>query len=348
MGVDKIEDGAIERHEEIVYFSDTATGLAGVVAIHSTALGPAAGGCRMTHYVDREAAVTDVLRLSRGMSYKNAVADLPAGGGKAVIYQVDPAADRGAVFEAFGRSVEALGGRYITAEDVGTRVSDMQHVARSTRFVAGLPSRGSSAGGDPSPWTAMGVFLSLEAAIGRPLAGSRIAVQGLGAVGFELCRQLDVAGARLVVADIDKARAQAAKDLFQAEVVPVETIHQVEADVFSPNALGGVLNADVIERLAAPVVCGGANNQLASDLDGERLFRRGVVYVPDYVANAGGIINVMAEFLGETSSDVRARVLQIGQRVTRILDEARSDRRPSNEIADRIARTRIGARSKAT
>lgn len=343
-----VEVWAGQNHEEVAYFSDAATGLSGVIALHSTALGPAAGGCRMAQYVDREAAVIDALRLSRGMSYKNAVAGLPAGGGKAVIYQADPAADRGAVFEAFGRAVEAMGGRYITAEDVGTRVSDMQQVAKSTRFVAGLPPRGSSAGGDPSPWTAMGVFLALEAAVGRPLAGSRIAVQGLGSVGFELCRQLDVAGARLVVADVDESRVQAARSMFGAEVVGVDTIHEAAADVFSPNALGGVLNADTVGRLGAPIVCGGANNQLASDLDGERLFQRGVVYVPDYVANAGGIINVMAEYLGETSGEVRARVLRIGERVVEILDEARSEGRPSNEVADRIARARIEAGTQAS
>ena len=193
----------------------------------------------------------------------------------------------------------------------------------------------------------MGVFLALEAAVGRPLAGSRIAVQGLGAVGFELCRQLDVAGARLVVADIDEGRVQAARSMFGAEAASVDTIHEVAADVFSPNALGGVLNGDTIGRLGAPIVCGGANNQLASDLDGERLFQRGVVYVPDYVANAGGIINVMAEYLGETSSQVRARVLRIGERVVQILDEARSEGRPSNEVADRIARARIAAGTQA-
>ena len=331
-----------DQHEQVALVSDEATGLAGFVALHSTTLGPAAGGCRMANYTSPEAALTDALRLSQGMSYKNALAELPAGGGKAVLYRTRTGADREAVFEAFGAAVEALNGAYVTAEDVGTSVGDMEAVSRRTRYVAGLPQRNARAGGDPSPWTALGVFVALEACIGRPLQGARIAVQGLGSVGFKLCVRLHAAGAKLVVADVDMARARQARDAFGAEIVPVDRIHLVEADVFSPNALGAALNEVTIPDLGAPVVCGGANNQLATPQDGRRLLSRGVIYAPDYVVNAGGIINVMAEYLGEAESGVEDRVRAIGPRTRHLLDKALVDGLPPHEVADRLARARIG------
>jgi leucine dehydrogenase len=296
----------------------------------------------MATYVTADAALTDALRLSRGMSYKNALADLATGGGKAVLYRTAPNADRAAVFQAFGDAVEMLGGRYVTAEDVGTSVADMEVVARRTRYVAGLPTRSGQAGGDPSPWTALGVFVSIEAALDRPLSGSRIAVQGLGSVGYKLCERLHEAGARLVVADVDAERVRAAQRAFGAEAAAVDRIHAVAAEVFSPNALGGVLNIDSIPELGAQVVCGGANNQLATPQDGERLFARGVVYAPDYVVNAGGIINVMAEYNGEPGAGVEARVLRIGERVRDILTQARAEHRSADQVADTMARSRIG------
>ncbi len=328
-------------HERVVPFSDQRTGLMGVIAIHSTALGPAMGGCRMATYPDAEAALADALRLSEGMSYKNAMAGLPAGGGKAVLYRMDPDADRGAVFEAFGEAVEALGGVYVTAEDVGTGVAEMQAVARRTRYVAGLPSRDHKAGGDPSPWTARGVFESLKVVVGRPLAGARVAVQGLGSVGYRLCSLLHAQGARLVVADVDDAKARRAQEAFGAERAPVDRIHAAAADVFSPNALGAVLNGETIPYLGAPVVCGGANNQLAEPEDGLRLFRRGVTYAPDYLVNAGGIINVVAEYVGEPAAQIEERVMRIPVRLLGVLETARAERRPTNEVADRMARERI-------
>lgn len=334
-------DPNFDHHEKLVSVEDEATGLEGVIAIHSTALGPAAGGCRMAAYISQSAAVADALRLSRGMTYKNALADLPAGGGKAVLFRVNPDAPRQAIFEAFGRAVENLQGQYITAEDVGTGVADMQAVARRTRYVAGLPNRSGLAGGDPSPWTALGVFVALEAALDRPLAGARIAVQGLGSVGFKLCERLHAAGARLVVADIDRLRAAAAEEAFGAEVVALDRIWEVEADVFSPNALGAGLNADTIPDIRARVICGGANNQLASPEDGQRLFERGITYAPDYLVNAGGIINVMAEYLGEPAAAVEARVRQIGQRTKDVLAQAQAEGRPPHEVADAMARQRI-------
>jgi leucine dehydrogenase len=331
-----------DQHEHVAVISDEATGLAGFVAVHSTRLGPAAGGCRMASYVSPEAALTDALRLSQGMSYKNALAELPAGGGKAVLYRTRTGADREAVFEAFGAAVEALKGAYITAEDVGASVGDMEAVSRRTRYVAGLPPRGARAGGDPSPWTALGVFVAIETCIERPLQGARIAVQGLGSVGFKLCGRLHAAGARLVVADVDKRRTQQAQDAFGAEIVPVDRIHLIDADVFSPNALGAGLNENTISELGAPVVCGGANNQLSTPQDGRRLLSRGVTYAPDYVVNAGGIINVMAEYLGEAESSVESRVRAIGPRTRGLLDQALDERLPPHEVADRLARARIG------
>lgn len=338
-------NASFDDHENVVAFEDQNTGLAGVVAIHSTHLGPAAGGCRMATYISPDAALTDALRLSQGMSYKNALAGLPAGGGKAVIYRSNPKASRAEIFEAFGAAVEALKGQYITAEDVGTSVADMQAVARRTGYVAGLPIQGGQAGGDPSPWTALGVFVALEAAAKRPLSNARVAVQGLGSVGFKLCERLHAAGARLVVADIDRARVAAAINQFGAEVVDVDKIHAVEADVFSPNALGSSLNIETIPELGAPVICGGANNQLATADDGLRLFTRGVVYAPDYVVNAGGIINVMAEYFQEPSAGVEARVLAIADRVRDILSTAAAEHTAPHQVADRMARARIDRQS---
>lgn len=336
---------SFDAHEAVIGFEDERTGLAGIIAIHSTHLGPAAGGCRVAAYGSPDEALTDALRLSQGMSYKNALADLPAGGGKAVLYRIDPDVSREATFEAFGAQVEALGGRYITAEDVGTSVSDMLAVARRTRFVAGLPPQGGQAGGDPSPWTALGVFVSLEAAIGRPLAGARVAVQGLGSVGFKLCERLHAAGTRLVVADVNQARTELAQRQFGAEIARVDRIHAVEADVFSPNALGASLNAQTIPELGARVVCGGANNQLATAADGDRLAARGIVYAPDYVVNAGGIINVMAEYLKEPDDAIEARVRAIADRLHEILGIAKAEHTATHEVADRMARDRIDRQS---
>lgn len=340
-------NACFDDHEDVVMIADEPTGLAAIIALHSTALGPAAGGCRMSNYASVDAALTDVLRLSQGMSYKNAMADLAAGGGKAVIYRTAPGADRAKVFEAFGEAVDKLGGRYLTAEDVGTSVADMEAVARRTRYVAGLANRAGRAGGDPSPWTALGVFISLKVALVRPLAGARIAVQGLGSVGYRLCERLHAAGSRLVVADVNAERVAAAQRNFGAEVAAVDRIHAVDADVFSPNALGAVLNANSIPELQAPVICGGANNQLATPADGDLLFRRGVAYAPDYVVNAGGIINVMAEYNGEPVERVELRVLRIADRVSQIMVQSRGEHAPPHVIAERMARDRI-ARSETT
>lgn len=326
---------------ECVRLYDEAAGLDGYIVIHSTARGPAAGGCRLWTYPEPEAALSDAMRLAEGMSYKNAMAELPLGGGKAVLRKPAGAFDRRALFEAFGKAVEQLGGRYVTAEDVGTGVADMENVARHTRHVAGRTARPGFAGGDPSPWTALGVFEAMKAAaqfrFGSSLSGRTVAVQGVGSVGGGLCRLLAAEGARLVIADIVPEAVDHLADDLGATVVPIAEIARVEADVFAPCALGGALSEEVVSGLKAKVVCGAANNQLAQPEIGRQLVARGVTYAPDYVVNAGGIINVAAEYLGEDEASVRERVLAIGPRTTRILTEAEQAGLPTSEVADRIA-----------
>ena len=333
--------------EEHVRLDDPKSGLSGIIAIHSTALGPGAGGCRFWHYPDEEAAAVDAFRLAEGMSYKNALAGLPFGGGKAVLRVPEGPFDRDALFRAFGRAVRALEGRYVTAEDVGTRVRDMEVIAEETRYVAGRTPKAGLAGGDPSPWTALGVFEALTVgarhALDADLSELTVAVQGTGSVGGVLCRMLADAGARLVLADVDPGRRDRLAAIHGARLVDVADIVTAEADIFLPCALGGVLDAASVAAMPARLVCGAANNQLASPEIAAMLLDRGITYVPDYVANAGGIINVAAEYLGESPLDVEARVLQIGPRVERILDQAKREGSSPAEVADRMAREAISS-----
>ncbi|MBL8531626.1 MAG: Glu/Leu/Phe/Val dehydrogenase [Hyphomonadaceae bacterium] len=332
---------AFDGHEDVVPVGDETLGFAGFVAIHSTALGPAAGGCRIWTYPNgAEDALTDALRLSRGMTYKNAMADLPLGGGKAVLYKMG--ADRSACFEQFGAQVEAIGGRYITAEDVGATVADMKAIARRTSYVAGIPKEAGQAGGDPSPMTSLGVFLSIKALLGGSVHGRTIAVQGVGAVGYGLCKLLADEGAKLIIADVNQANLERGKAL-GAQVADVASIHAAKADLFSPCALGAGLNAQTIPQLGAPIICGAANNQLATEEDGARLQARGVIYAPDYVVNAGGIINVSAEYLGESEAAVRARVEAIAPRLMHILAAAKAQGVLPHQAADHIVREKIAA-----
>ena len=334
-----------DHHDSIHYFDDPASGLRAIIAVHSTALGPAAGGCRRWAYASDDAALTDVLRLSRGMTYKNAVAGLPFGGGKAVILAADKAPKSRTLFEAFGRAVDSLQGRYITAEDVGISVDDMRTVRSETPFVSGLPQNGAGAGGDPSPWTALGVFHGIEAAVaarlGRnSLAGITVAVQGVGHVGVYLCRLLHEAGAELLVADVNRDSLRTLCDELPAEVVDPRDILFADADVLAPCALGNVLNSETIPRIRATVVAGAANNQLASSEDGFRLADRGILYAPDYVINAGGVISVAREYLGDSTEDqVRTEVCRIPERLHAIFAEADGSARPTNVIADELARS---------
>jgi leucine dehydrogenase len=338
------EDSAFDDHERVVFCRDTHTGLKAIIAIHSTALGPAAGGCRLWQYPSDDAALHDVLRLSQGMSYKNAMAGLTFGGGKAVILKSGDFSGTEALYEKFGEFVEQLNGSYITAEDVGMSVDIMQTIARRTRFVTGLPKKAGHAGGDPSPKTAFGVFKGIEAAVAFKLsrdsvAGLTVAVQGIGNVGYNLCRYLSEAGATLVVADMNEARVKAAADEFGARGVSLDEILFQKADVLSPCALGAVLNERTIPKLRTSVIAGAANNQLESRADGQRLSDAGILYAPDYVINGGGIINVASEYNGtETDEQVMELVAAIGPRLTRIFEEAAATGRPTNEIADDQAR----------
>lgn len=338
--IDPRGNAAFDGHEDVVFIGDEDVGYGGLIAIHNTVLGPAGGGCRIWRYASTDEALTDALRLSRGMTFKNAMAELPMGGGKGVIYKLG--ADRAATFEKFGEAVEALGGRYVTAEDVGATVDDMRAIARRTSYVAGIPKEDGRAGGDPSPWTALGAYLAIKALLKGSVRGRAVAVQGVGAVGYHLCQLLVADHANLIVADVNANNLERARAL-GAEIAPVEDIHRFSADVFSPNALGAGLNAHTIPELAAPIVCGAANNQLATDEDGARLLARGITYAPDYVVNAGGIINVSAEYLGESEAAVDARVRAIPDRVLAVLDMAKAEAITPQQAADAIVRARLEA-----
>jgi len=337
-----------DAHELVVFGHDAATGLRAIVAIHSSALGPAAGGCRMWPYLTSAEAVADVLRLARGMSYKNAMAGLPLGGGKSVIIGESRKAKTPELFEAFGHFIDSLGGRYITAEDVGTTTADMTHVARATRYVAGLGAAPGAAGGDPGPKTALGVFLGIKAAVrfrlGRSdLAGISVAVQGVGGVGYHLCALLAAEGAVLSVADLRPAAVQRVCAEFKARAVAVDELLALDVDVLSPCALGAVLNAQSIPRLRARIVAGAANNQLAQGQDGAALQSAGILYAPDYVINAGGIISVAREYEGGASeAQVIADIQAIPARLSEIFERARRENRTTNAVADQIARARLG------
>lgn len=334
-------------HEEVYRVEDRESGLAGFIAIHSTALGPAAGGLRMRVYDSADAALQDVLNLSEGMSRKNAAAGLPLGGGKAVIMG-DPAQDKSAaLLRAMGRAVEALEGRYWTAEDMGMSPQDMAEIARTTRFVAGR-DEGAHASGDPSPVTAQGVLGAMRAgarhAFGsNDLAGRKVAVQGLGHVGWHLCRLLHEAGAELLVADMNAAQAAETAREFGGQVVDPAEIHRIEADIFAPCAIGGILNAQSIPELKARLVAGAANNQLATPEDADRLQARGILYAPDYVANGGGIINVAAEILGmeNRSAWVAERLEALETTIEHILTRAAGEGVSPAHLADRITRERL-------
>ncbi len=339
---------SFDGHEGVHAFHDGATGLKCVIAVHSTALGPAAGGCRMWNYTTGDAMLTDVLRLSQGMSYKNAMAGIPLGGGKAVIWG-DPKSDKSPeLFRAFGRAVDSLQGRYYTAEDVGVDVADMAIVREETRFVAGL-DEGTAASGDPSPVTAKGVYLGIREVARRlfgtdDLNGRTIAVQGVGSVGGYTCDHLAKAGAHLIITDIDQDALAAVAARTGARIVAPNDIYDAEADIFSPNALGAIINEKTLARLKVKGIAGGANNQLVVPEMGEFLRRKGILYAPDYVINGGGIINVAAEISGSYSRDwVEATLARLIVTLGEVLDEAIETGQPTNYVADRIARARIAS-----
>ena len=339
---------AYDAHEGVHLFHDEISGLKAIIALHSTARGPAAGGTRMWDFANGEAMLKDVLRLSQGMSYKNAMADLPLGGGKAVIWGNAKTDKSPELFRAFGRAVESLQGRYYTAEDVGIDVADMEIVRQETAYVAGL-DHGEAASGDPSPITAMGVFLGIvetaKRALGSDdLTGRTVAVQGVGSVGGYTCDHLAKAGANLIITDIDQAALKAVADRTGARIVGPDEIYDVEADIFAPCALGAVVNEQTLERFRVKAIAGGANNQLVMPEMGELLRRKGILYAPDYVINGGGIINVAAEISGNYSREwVDAKLRRLVQTLGEVLDEALSSGKPTNAGADTIARARIAA-----
>ncbi len=347
MGVfDHVE---FDNHESVHYCHDADTGLRAIVAVHSTALGPGAGGTRRWVYSNDEDALTDVLRLSRGMTYKNAVAGLTLGGGKAVILASDDAPKSPELFRAFGRFINSLSGRYVTAEDVGCSVDDMRSVREETKFVTGLPQSGNDAGGDPSPWTALGCFEGIQAAAEARLGtdslkGLRVAVQGVGHVGFYLCKLLHEAGAELFVSDVNKEHLRITLEAVPATVVAPKELLFADVDVLAPCALGNILTSTTIPKLKAKIIAGGANNQLSTPADGMLLAERDILYAPDYVINAGGIINVAAEYFGNSSADdVRADVGRIKDRLKNIFEQAKQSGRPTNELADELARSLVAA-----
>lgn len=327
---------------EIVRLEDPEAGLDGLIVLHSMHLGPAAGGCRIWPYANMIEATTDALRLAQGMTYKNALAGLPFGGGKAVLRRPAGNFDRARLFAAFGRAVEALDGRYVTAEDVGTTPQDMAWVAGATRYVAGLDRGDGRPGGDPSPHTARGVFRAMEIAVerrlGRALGDVTVAVQGLGHVGWALCEMLHAAGAKLIVAEQRAELASRAAEAFGAEIAGTRTILAAKADVLAPCALGAVLDEESIPEIRASVVCGAANNQLATPEDGARLAERDVLYCPDYVVNAGGMINVSAEYLGWSVAEVERRIAAIGRTLGKVLDYGNAAGLHPHEAADAMAR----------
>ena len=332
-----------DGHEAVHLFDDTATGLRAIIAVHSTHNGPAAGGTRFWHYADHSAAIIDALRLSRGMSFKNAMAGLPAGGGKAVILADSARTKTQDMLDAFARAVDSLGGRYITAQDVGMSEADMVSLSKNTPHVAGLPGQG----GDPGPYTARGVYLGVKAAAKQALGatdlkGVHVAIQGVGSVGGGTARHLAAEGARLTVSDVDGARAAALAAELGAETVDASEILRVEADILSPCALGGILTETSVAALRVKAVAGGANNQLATGAEGRMLADRGILYAPDYVINAGGIINVLRHIDGAGDAEINTRIDAIPGRLEDIWTEsARSGQTPA-EVADQMAKELIG------
>lgn len=333
---------SFDGHEHVAFYHDRQSGLKAIIAVHDTTLGPALGGCRMWAYGSDADALTDVLRLSRGMTYKNALADLPWGGGKSVILGNAKTEKTPAMMRAMGRFVESLGGMYIIAEDVGTNPDDMVEIAKGTDHVRGVKGIGH----DPSPATAFGVFKGIEAAAhnrfgAADLNGMRVAVQGLGHVGYDLARQLRQAGAVLTVTDIDKAALEKAASELEATVVGLDEIYDADVDIFAPCALGATINDDTIARLKAKVVAGSANNQLAEERHGDDLSERGILYAPDFVINAGGVIHIYHEGPDYERDRAFAHVGRIGETLARIFKRAENDGVTPAAAADRVARDKL-------
>ncbi len=329
-------------HEQVVFCYEPAAGYRGIIAIHDTTLGPALGGTRFWNYRNDDEAIVDALRLARGMTYKAAVAGLNLGGGKAVILGDPRTTRREALFRAHGRFVESLKGRYITAEDVGTSVEDMDYVQMETEFVTGV----AGGSGDPSPVTAFGTYSGIKACAHEKfgddsLEGRTIAVQGVGHVGYHLCSYLAAEGATLIVNDIDEAKVRRVVEEFDAKPVGSDDIYGVEADIFAPCALGAVINDRTIQRFRFQVIAGAANNQLDEERHGDVLEERGILYAPDYVINAGGLINVYGELSGWSPDRAKRKAGEIYETLKQLFEIAREQGLPTYEAADRLAERRI-------
>ncbi|MCD6046096.1 MAG: ldh [Gammaproteobacteria bacterium] len=336
-----------EGFGDIHYKVDTATGLQAIIAIHSTKRGPALGGCRFIHYDSSQEAIIDAMRLAKGMSYKTAIAGLPVGGGKAVIMKPDNLTDRPALFRAFGQFVQELGGRYITALDSGTTLTDMDIISEITPYVGSKTNMGEHGGeGDPAPSTAEGVFRGIQAVAKYKfkkddLKGLHIAIQGVGAVGYLLAQHLHGAGAVLTVADINVEAVERCKREFGAAIVDYHSIHTLDCDIFSPCALGAILNDTTIPELKAPIVAGGANNQLAKEYHGQMLRDRGIIYAPDYAINGGGIIHAAAKYFHHSDAKAAQHIEEIYDVIYTICERADKLNQPTNSIANSIAEERL-------
>jgi leucine dehydrogenase len=330
------------NHEQVLIGRDEAIGYHGIIAVHSTTLGPAVGGTRFWNYKSEDEALTDALRLSQGMTYKTALAGLPLGGGKSIIIGNNATRDRTALLRAHGRFVDTLQGRYITAEDVGTTPADMEIVRLETQHVAGLIGRS----GDPSPYTAAGVFRAIQASNNflwktSALSGLTAAIQGCGSVGYHLAKMLHEAGVRLIVSDVNGENLSRVVNEFAAEAVQPDEIYSVRADVFAPCALGGVINDETIPQLKVRIVAGSANNQLLEERHGAVLRERSILYAPDYVANAGGVLNGCIELLGWKPEETLRKIGEIYDTVLRIFESAEAQGVPTNKAADRLAEERL-------
>ncbi len=347
----EITEKNIPGYEKVIFGSDHSAGYHGIIIIHSTALGPAVGGTRLWRYPNNDAALTDGLRLARGMTYKNALVDVPYGGGKSIVMDHGNGTDRAEIFRAHGRLIESLAGKYITAEDVGTSPADMEFVLQETRHVAGLQGRS----GDPSPRTARGVFRAMQAAAkyrwgSDDLRGKTVAIQGCGHVGYYLGGELHRAGAKLIVTDVDHERVKRMVTDYGAVSVPLEDIYSTPADIFAPCALGGVINDQTVPKLTAQMVVGAANNQLLEPRHGDLLEGRGILYAPDYAANAGGIINgCCLEMMGWTAEQTAQKLEAIYDTLLKIFDIAEREHIPTYKAADHLAEQRlVGALNTAT
>jgi leucine dehydrogenase len=336
---------------EVHFKFDKASGLKAIVAIHDSRLGPALGGCRCLPYDSDEEAVVDALRLARGMTYKAALAGLAHGGGKSVLIRPNQHFDRVAMFRAFGKFIDDLGGHYITAEDSGTGLEDMEVIRTVTKHVTGVDvAHGGS--GDPSPFTALGVRRGIEACVkfklGREsLEGVHVAVQGVGHVGYHLCKELHAAGAKISVADVDPLKSERAQREFGADVVPLDKIFEIECDVVAPCALGSALNDTTIPHIKAKIVAGAANNQLAQPRHGDDLHARGILYAPDYAINAGGLVNVAQEVLGYDPKKARENTMKIFETIWEIADRAKKVAAPTYRIADMLVEEKLAVATRS-